>query len=332
MASPLSGLDVLLSFVSSCRPCNETTMFKCANGQCVAKHLRCDFDPDCSDNSDEMNCPPRNCSDIADIWYPTAYTSPLIQCNHTTACIHPKWICDKQNDCWDNSDEENCDDVTVPPQKECPDTKFKCDNGQCVSLLWRCDKDNDCEDSSDEKNCTYNCRKDQFKCLQGDCIPLTWQCDLTPDCSDGSDETSHCQTRECPPSNFRCNTTGRCIPLAWVCDSEGDCADNSDEHPDQGCLNHHVQKCDTNMFQCLNNRCISKEYYCDGDDDCGDNSDEQHSCQPHCPPSEFMCSTGLCISRDLLCNGVNDCLQNSDEDEQNCSGKYKNQMFSVDTL
>ena len=30
--------------------------FRCANGQCIGKHKKCDHNLDCSDKSDELDC------------------------------------------------------------------------------------------------------------------------------------------------------------------------------------------------------------------------------------------------------------------------------------
>lgn len=108
------------------------SIFRCKNGVCISSKHRCDRDPDCSDASDEMGCPPVDCSESAlhesflfiregravslvtitnssvSISSPTTVRQQAIQCPHTTACYHPNWLCDGENDCWDLWDELNC--------------------------------------------------------------------------------------------------------------------------------------------------------------------------------------------------------------------------------
>lgn len=120
-----------------------------------------------------MNCPQRDCNKTV-----------LIHCAHTTACIMESWICDGENDCWDNSDELKC---PKPVVQTCGPDKFMCSNGHCITAEWRCDNEDDCLDatpgnlSSDEQNCTKHCKSNQFKCANSSvCIPNGWQCDGNP--------------------------------------------------------------------------------------------------------------------------------------------------------
>ncbi|BET02800.1 low-density lipoprotein receptor [Nesidiocoris tenuis] len=322
-------------------PCDETVNYKCKSGPCIALHYRCDNDPDCPDLSDEMNCEQRNCEE--DLKYvlngrkngPNTFTN----CANTTACILDTWKCDGQNDCWDNSDEENC--PTKPAEKRCPD--FTCANGACLSMEWVCDGEDDCRDNSDETNCHVQCKETEFQCNDQNCIPKSWVCDGASDCVDGSDEAGHC-TRPCGQNEFKCNSTGKCIPLMWQCDNTADCTDSSDE---EGCLSRGEQECDAPAyFKCSNGRCIASEYYCDGEVDCGDQSDEPTDClipTTTCPPGQFACRNGNCVQSPLVCNGHNDCGDFSDEEVENnmcsnatCIGpglfECKNSLCISDTL
>lgn len=114
-------------------------------------------------------------------------------------CISKRWACDREFDCLDQSDEQNC---TV---QTCSSTYFKCESGSCVPLNWRCDGSDDCVDGSDEKNCvgsvngteSSSCNTTQFQCTNGQCIPMELVCNKKSDCTDGSDESDSCNANEC---------------------------------------------------------------------------------------------------------------------------------------
>ncbi|XP_072023418.1 CUB and sushi domain-containing protein 1-like isoform X2 [Amphiura filiformis] len=101
--------------------CKENE-FLCDDGVgCVLESYRCDYIPDCNDNSDESGC--------------TCIPSIQFQCL-SGGCVHNSWLCDDFEDCFDGSDESNDTCDTIDNIDEC--ASEPCWNGaSCQDSIGR---------------------------------------------------------------------------------------------------------------------------------------------------------------------------------------------------
>uniref|UniRef100_A0A8D1LIM2 EGF-like domain-containing protein n=1 Tax=Sus scrofa TaxID=9823 RepID=A0A8D1LIM2_PIG len=211
-----AATDPLRSGQGPAKECEEN-QFRCRNERCIPSLWRCDEDDDCSDNSDEDDCPKKTCAD-------SDFT-----CDNGH-CIHARWKCDGEEECPDGSDES---EATCTKQV-CPAEKLSCGptSHKCVPASWRCDGEKDCESGADEAGCATSlgtCRGDEFQCGDGTCVPAGKRCDQQQDCPDRSDEAGCLQESTCEgPRRFQCKS-GECVDGGKVCDAQRDCRDWSDE-------------------------------------------------------------------------------------------------------
>lgn len=127
-----------------------------SDGLAIPNDRFCDGVADCSDGSDENQCPATVCT----IDWRTI--------------VPAESLCDGVDDCFDGTDEE-----------ECPE--FVCDDGSTQEHSVRCDGWEDCFDGSDEWQCDEQGRGD-FACADGSFVSSSAPCDGVDECPDGSDE------------------------------------------------------------------------------------------------------------------------------------------------
>ncbi|KYN20889.1 Enteropeptidase [Trachymyrmex cornetzi] len=115
-----------ISLQSSGSFCNSCIGFLCGDGKCLDSSAICNMLVECPGAEDEANC---TCADFL-----------------KTQLLYQK-ICDGIADCWDYSDENNCD--------WCEKGQFVCGNSKsCVDTDKVCNGFSDCPGGEDEKKCT----------------------------------------------------------------------------------------------------------------------------------------------------------------------------------
>ncbi|XP_064646344.1 low-density lipoprotein receptor-related protein 1-like isoform X2 [Lineus longissimus] len=230
--------------------CNNETEITCKKGgRCLPKYYRCDGLMNCEDGSDEEDCvwdqngghghfpenafPDRNPDYSIDApWtYPDEFNFQCeeseFKCNDGE-CIPGIWLCDREVDCGDSSDEQpiqSCNSTgTQSPTNQCEPDKFGCNSTALVFQCFErmdvmCDGIKDCMDNSDEtaEECGNRpipsvCRPGEYDCIGGSprCVNLTKVCDNRPDCDHGADEGLFCSKKLCDlssPCSHTCHNT-----------------------------------------------------------------------------------------------------------------------------
>ncbi|XP_017881922.1 uncharacterized protein LOC108626033 isoform X2 [Ceratina calcarata] len=126
--------DKMISTTEENLETDDCLGFLCKDGKCLPSSGRCNMLGECPSSEDEANC---TCADFL--------RAQLLQ----------EKICDGVADCWDYSDETDCD--------WCEDGQFVCGNSRsCVDQDRVCNGYADCPGGEDEKKCTALIEEDSL--------------------------------------------------------------------------------------------------------------------------------------------------------------------------
>ena len=291
-------------FIVSCLICShfgKIPAFKCLNGEVIEDADRCSILAQCSDCSDEANCPGKQHHYIA---------CPTINGQDMT-CISEEHLCDGQQNCYQCWDEMNCNnsrplfvcDNFVHCFDAMPNDKINNHSRMRSSL---CNGEHSCSDGSDEKRigfgfkCFTNAKVFSSTCV----IPQSYliQVSRFPEfsiCENNADKCFSVIDNHIVFNESICWTCldGTIIQRKQVCNSVFDCPDLSDEclcfreNSELNCEQLLRDKACSSLgrVSCPNeNKCISTSSFCNDHNECSDGFDERF-----CENNDLKCSASV---------------------------------------
>ena len=276
--------------------------FTCKDRSCIARHRRCDYNRDCIDGSDEMNCTTHSgfiCCNLED---------PLSVCHNRVALSN---LCDGISQCNNNMDEicnGSMEFNKLIPLKQIVFTTSPPLRKEFI--IWLCqvslERFGGFGDLRSFKSQALHyielCTPDSF-CGTGLFCPGTHECVRQENlCIHrkghkqryfGYPNGHHllgCEDFQCS-GYFKCHSS-YCIPVNYVCDGQADCILGEDEH---GCSNMSCPE----LFKCSAERhCLPQSLVCNGEVDCPLTAEDEllcHLCQDQC---ECTAHAAVCNAQD----------------------------------